>query len=320
MPLKAVLIGPRGTVFKDGSADPKLLDDLIIFIRRMHDLGVHVGLWSRHKVFKTDGGSREAVEDYLSRSAGVGVPFYNAGVGALPVRQRGGSVTPILKLLGVEPHETILVGNEVSDMQAGVNNKLLLVRPEWYPGEHEYGFLASSISDLTQMCELFAVRQHPIFWSIDRNNLQVRSMGPYSTVRRPAFAIFGSDARNVAKFGVGNRRFWFLMIVSSLYFSGLLSDVHYLCPFPGHDPESVSPVQQGLDAFLTTLGKCFRKDYLPDLIIRHEAAIKSQTAQAAEKTFLNQLNTLHLNHHPRHYEPRSISKGDKPERQVCACR
>ena len=61
-------------------------------------------------------------------------------------------------------------------------------------------------------------------------------------------------------------------------------------------------MQQGLDAFLTTLGKCFRKDYLPDLITRHQASTKSQTAAASEKTFVNQLNTLYLNHHPRHYE------------------
>ena len=121
-------------------------------------------------------------------------------------------------------------------------------------------------------------------------------------MRRPDFAIFGSDARNVAKHGVGNRRFWFLMIISSLYFSGVLHDVDYICPFPGHDPSSIGPVQQGLDALLTTLGKCFRKDYLPDLIIRHQASIKSQTAASTQKTFLNQLNTLHLNRHPRHYE------------------
>jgi hypothetical protein len=40
-------------------------------------------------------------------------------------------------------------------MLAGVNNKLLLLRPEWYPGEHEYGFPVSSIDDLAQFCELF---------------------------------------------------------------------------------------------------------------------------------------------------------------------
>jgi hypothetical protein len=50
MALKAVLIGPRGTVFKDGIAQTGLLNDLIMFIRRMQARGVHVGLWSRHAV------------------------------------------------------------------------------------------------------------------------------------------------------------------------------------------------------------------------------------------------------------------------------
>jgi hypothetical protein len=254
MPLKAVLIGPHGTVFKEGKVQPALMSDLVLFIRRMTANGIHVGLWSQHPVTYRHRGGEDPVETYLSRQSGTAVPFYRANYGRLPARRFGGSVNPILQQLGVHPHEVILVGNDKEDMLAGVNNNLLLMRPEWYPGEHEYGFLVDSISDMAQFCELFGLRQHPIFWSIDANNLHVRSMGPFSTMRRPDFAIFGSDARNVAKHGVGNRRFWFLMIISSLYFSGLLRDVHYLCPFPGHDPGSVSPVQQGLDAFLTTLG------------------------------------------------------------------
>ena len=302
MPLKAVLIGPRGTVFKDGKVQPGVLNELVMFIRRMQAKGVHVGLWSQHPVGYRQADRVEPVESYLSRQCGTQVPFYHANYGQLPARRFGGSVNLILQEIGVQPYEVILVGNDREDMLAGVNNNLLLLRPEWYPGETEYGFLVDSVSDMAQFCELFGLRQHPIFWSVDWKDVQVRSMGPFSTMRRPDFAIFGSDARNVAKFGAGNRRFWFLMIVSSLYFSGLLRDVHYLCPFPGHDPDSKSPVQQGLDAFLTTLGKCFRKDYLPDFIIRHQASIKSQTAAAGQKTFLNQLNTLHLNRRPRHYD------------------
>ena len=62
-------------------------------------------------------------------------------------------------------------------MLAGVHNKLLLVRPEWYPGTHEYGFEVSSISELAQFCELFGLRCYPIYWAID-NNLLGPSDGP----------------------------------------------------------------------------------------------------------------------------------------------
>jgi predicted amidophosphoribosyltransferase len=61
-------------------------------------------------------------------------------------------------------------------------------------------------------------------------------------------------------------------------------------------------VRLGLDALLTTLGKCFKKDYLPDLFVRHELAIKSQTATPDQKTFRNQINTLRLNLRARHYD------------------
>jgi hypothetical protein len=81
-----------------------------------------------------------------------------------------------------------------------------------------------------------------------------------------------------------------------------MHQVNYISAFPGHDPASYSAVQKGVDALLTTLGKCFRKDYLPDLIVRHQPSIKSQTARADQKTFLNQLNTLRLNKFPRHYD------------------
>jgi hypothetical protein len=301
MSLKAVLIGPRGTVYQHGQAQPNLLRDLILFIQRMHARNVHVGLWSRHPVTCTSGGRTESVEAYLSRATGVPIPFYQAASGDLPDRQRGGSVYPILKRIGVQLHETILVGNEESDMRAGVNNQLLLVRPEWYPGAHEYGFTVRSFGELAQFCELFSLRQHPIFWLVDDGDLHVRSMGPFST-RIPDFAIFGEDARNAAKYDAGERQFWFLMIVSSLYFSGLMHQVDFLTAFPGHNPYSISEVRKGLDVLLTTLGKCFRKDYLPDLIVRHQAAIKSQTAARDQKTFRNQLNTIHLNRHARHYD------------------
>jgi hypothetical protein len=230
MPLKAVLIGPRGTVYQNGKAQPSLLRDLVLFIQRMQAKGVHVGLWSRHPVTYTSRGHTDPVEAFLSRATGANVPFYQAASGDLPDRQRGGSVNPILKRLGVELNETILVGNEASDMRAGVNNKLMLVRPEWYPGAHEYGFTVRSLGELAQFCELFGLRQHPIFWSVDDGNLQVRTMGPFST-RIPDFAIFGADARDAAKYDAGERQFWFLMIVSSLYFAGLMDQVDFITAF-----------------------------------------------------------------------------------------
>jgi methionine salvage enolase-phosphatase E1 len=135
MPLKAVLIGPRGTVFKEGKVHPGLLSELVLFIRRMNAKGVHVGLWSQHPVGYRQQDRLETVEAYLSRQSGTQVPFYHANYGQLPARRYGGSVNPIVQQIGVQPHEVILVGNDKEDMLAGVNTNLLLLRPNWYPGE-----------------------------------------------------------------------------------------------------------------------------------------------------------------------------------------
>jgi hypothetical protein len=300
--LKAVLIGPNGTVYRNGKIQTHLLADLVTFIQRMNQKGVHVGLWSQHPVTYTYQGKSQSIESYLSQASGNTVPFYQAYHGNLPTRQRAGSVDPILTQLGVTKAETILIGNEQTDMRAGVNNQLLLVRPEWYTSSIDYGFPVGSLSELAQFCEIFALRQHPIYWAVDAGDLHVRSMGPFSTMV-PGFDVFGADARSVAKYGFGTKQFWFLMIVSSLYFSGLIQDVNYICPFPGHDPTSPqNDVKQGLDSLLTILGKCFRKDYMPDLILRHHASIKSQTAKDFERTFRNQLNTIRLNPYPHRYD------------------
>ena len=99
----------------------------------MQARGVHVGLWSQHPVNYRYQGGAEPIEAYLSREPAPVLHISSQSRSAL-ARRMGGSVDPILKQLGVEPHEVVLVGNDREDMLAGVNNKRLLVRPEWYPG------------------------------------------------------------------------------------------------------------------------------------------------------------------------------------------
>ena len=302
MGLKLVLVGPRGTVFKDGTATAELLQGLVDFIKRMHAVGVKVALWSRHPVTANSKSSQSMpLEAWLSGQCGLEVTFYRAAYGALPDRQTKNSAAAILAAEGVQKHETILVGNEESDMRAGVNNKLLLVRPEWYASSLTYGFAVNTISELARFCELFGLREHPIFWSISEPGLQVRAMGPFSTMK-PDLAVFGNSGKDAAKAGVGDTLFWFLMVVSSLYFSGVMHQTDYICRFPGHNPATPSFIDEEVDATLTILGKCSNQTYLPDLIIRHVASQKSQPIAAAARTFSNHLNTIHLNRHPRSYD------------------
>lgn len=302
MPLKSILVSPDKTVFADKKARAEVVRDLVVFIQRMAARNVQVALWSRHRW--TLGG--QPLDACLSSRSGVPVRHFVAAEGNLKARQFSGSADPILAELGVQRHETILLGAGATDMQAGVNNRLLLVKPAWYDDQLEYGFRVSSIGRLARFCEVFALREHPIFWLINDESLRVLSMGPFST-RIQEFAEFGADARSVAKDNSGDPRFWFLLIVSSLYFSGVTHLADYICPFPGHDPNSLGSTRALLDQVMSRFGKCFRTLYLPDLIVRHTKSQKSQWLSAADRTFVNHLNTIHLNHYPRSYgnsEPR----------------
>jgi len=297
MALKLILMSPDGTVGSDGQAKHEVLRDLCKFIFRMGQRGVEVALWARHRASLNG----EPLDEYLTREAKVLVRFFQAGVGQFPIRRSAQSVNPILAVTGARLDETILVGSKNEDMLAGVNNRLLLIRPAWYGDEMEYGFRVSSISELAQFCEIFALRRHPIYWSIDEGNLQVRSMGPFSTYF-PEFAEYGADARQVAKENKGDPNFWFLSVVSTLYFSGMVHGVDYICPFPGHNPAAVGGIRELLDGVMTRFSKCFRKPYLPNLIVRHTMSQKSQYLKPEKKTFCNHLNTIKLNQRPRRYD------------------
>jgi hypothetical protein len=300
MPLKLILMSPDGTVGADGKARNDILRDLCTFIERMAARDVQLAIWSFHRQLLNN----EPLENYLTRESKAQVRHFHADNAQYPARQRSGSVDPILAETGVQRHETILVGSQETDMQAGVNNRLLLIRPAWYGAEMPYGFPVESINELARFCEVFALRQHPIYWSIDKGALQVRSMGPFST-RLPDFAEFGTSARATAKENRGDPRFWFFAVVSALYFSGLVHQANYLCTFPGHNPKATGGIRPVLDEVMSRFAKCFRKTYFPDLIVRHTMSQKSQSLSPEQKTFANQINTIRLNRLPRSY--------DKPE-------
>jgi hypothetical protein len=293
MPLKLILMSSEGTFGADKKARVDILHDLCAFIERMAARGVQVAIWSFHRQL-LDG---EPLETYLTREAKVPVRHFHADNARYPARQRSGSVNPILTETGIQRHEIILVGSQETDMQAGVNNQLLLIRPAWYGTEMAYGFPVESINELARFCEIFALRQHPIYWSIEDGALQVRTMGPFST-RLPDFAEFGSSARATAKENRGDPQFWFFAVVSALYFSGLVHQANYLCAFPGHNPKAAGGIRPVLDEVMSRFAKCFRKTYFPDLIVRHTMAQKSQYLRPDQKTFANQINTIRLTKSP----------------------
>lgn len=227
------------------------------------------------------------------------VPIYAHGMAwdNSPPRQSGNSADPILTKHGVKRCETILVGGGVDDMRAGVNNRLLHIRSDWYGQESDHGFQVKSVEELRRFCFLFALRQHNIYWKVKSEGLTVATAGPFSTMKE-AYARFGYDARDAAKMGLGHPEFWFYITVGSLYFSGLMEDVDYICTFPSHAAGVKAIAPDSMEAILARLGRCTRAGYYHDLIVRHTTAQKSQPIKADARLFSNQLNSIHLNKFP----------------------
>ncbi|WP_304306220.1 phosphoribosyltransferase [Pseudacidovorax intermedius] len=295
MSLKLVLISPSGTLEKDGKLNEDDIRDLSSLISKLAEEGVSVAIWSNRKWTVN---KNKPLEEYLSEKAGTKV-YYVGFQAGMPARQRAGSVEPILKKFGVSLENTVLIGAREEDMQAGVNNKLLLLRPAWYGGNLNYGFEFRSIDELGRFCILFGTRTHPFYWRVvdQARKFEVSALGPFSTMIH-AFAKFGEDAKNAAKYETGTLQFWHQLIISTLYFSGLIHKVDLIAAYPGH---SAAQKDKAFFEVLDLLGKCFNKPFLVDLFIRHEDAVKSTSQKAANRKFASQINTLRLNKFPSKY-------------------
>lgn len=295
MSLKLVLLSVDGTFVHNGKISEQIGSELARFARELGAIGVKTALWSNN--LWTVGPHKEPIQQWFTKKVGSDVKAHGYRADGSPARRTANSALPILQQYGVDRHEAVLVGGMEEDMMAGVQNQLLLLRPDWYQQNMEYGFSVASVSDLARFCFVFALRQHPIFWQIKDGSLDISAGGPFSTMYQD-YAVFGGDARSFAKQGLGHPEFWFYFTVSSLYFSGLLNGVSYICGYPGHSPAS-DPDKIGMATLLMKLGKCFRINLYHDLIVRHTLALKSQHIKAIDRTFLAQINTIRLQRRPR---------------------
>lgn len=294
MALKLLLVSVTGTIVNpDNKVENQIAQQLGALAAELHTKGVKVALWSNEK-WTCNG---EPLADYMQRFANV--PIYAHGIGwdGSPARNAGNSAAGILAKHGVQRHETLLLGGGEFDVRAGVNNRLLHIRSDWYGQHSDYGFQVKSVEELRRFCVLFALRQHPVFWSVNAGNLNVLAAGPFSTMKE-AYSRFGYDARDAAKHGLGHPDFWFYITISTLYFSGLMEEVDYICSFPGHQSGAKTIGVDSMEAILARMGRCFRTSYYHDLIVRHTTAQKSQPIRADDRLFATQLNSIHLNKKP----------------------
>jgi hypothetical protein len=190
----------------------------------------------------------------------------------------------------------IYVGNTVEDMRTAVNGGLLFLNAKWHGQATEYGFEFHAPSAIGRFIDVFCTRDSLWYFEIEDGTLRMYAMGLYSSYDQEA-QQYTADAKDAAKFGGGTVSFWRQYLISTLYFSGISHEVDYAAPYPGHSAKAKKAVTHD---DMVTLTKCFRASYLPDLIVRHTTATKSQTArlQGVELDHRNQLNTIHLTHLP----------------------
>jgi len=91
---------------------------------------------------------------------------------------------------------------------------------------------------------------------------------------------------------VSVRSLLFHYLVSQCYLSGLTSEIDWLTVYPGHEASSTNIFLQQL---IETLARAFRDRSVPDLLVRHEEAPKSQYQRAEQRNIFDQFRTIQLN-------------------------
>jgi hypothetical protein len=305
--LKGAIFSLRDVVARAGAFDPSLgveVGKLIAWLRRAGVQPVFVS--NRAWVATMPDGTSKDLKNVLSEQWGE-MPWYVAMNGDMPFKPKADAMKYVLQRQGWKPHEAIYVGNTEDDMRTAVNGNLLFLNAVWHGESSPYGYHFDSPLDVARFVGCFCLGVGDWYWALEQNQIKVYALGPYSTIS-PQYAEaqkYSTHARDTAKHLGGDATFWGRLLAASVYLSGLGNEFDYIAPYPGHSPTSKQLV---IGEALSILAGSLRKKYLPDLIIRHTLAPKSQTVrmQGSAVDPLDQLNTIHLNRNPT-----KNTKGDR---------
>ncbi|UQR63206.1 HAD hydrolase-like protein [Bradyrhizobium sp. C-145] len=297
--LKGVIFSLRDVVFHSGKIDPTLfaeLEKLILWLKKCGVTPVFVS--NRPWVFAKQDGSKENVELVMNQRWGPS-PWYIAARGDIPYKPQAAAIETVLQKQGWQHNEVIYVGNTDDDMKTARNGKVLFLNAQWHGQANPYGYLFDSPLDVARFIDCFCLNTSDWFWAIEKPPLRAYAVAPFSTLSRNYLHAqqYSSHARDTAKHLGGDATFWGRLLASRVYFSGLVDQINYITHYPGHSPQSKQPVVSGA---LTILADSLQRRYIPDLLLRHAAAKKSQSARTSGQSVdhLNQLNTICVEQHP----------------------
>lgn len=292
--LKGVILSVEDVLVRQGLGDALVFSEVTRLIKYLKITGTQFVVMTNRRWTVGDG-SRLLV-DALKEVWGEFTYLCRSADSRIPAKPRAEATEYVLNLMGWKSNEVLYIGASESDMQTAVNGGLLFLRATWYANKTDYGFEFDAPKDIARFIDTFCFRDHLWCHEIHDGNFEYYALAPFSTMKAE-YTLYSEDARKAAKQGLGHPDFWVGAIVSSLYFSGIHNRINYITVYPGHKAGSGNEVMN--DA-MAIFGKCFRKNYLPDLIVRHTTAQKSQTARnrGMPLDHLNQLNTIVLNKAP----------------------
>ncbi|MES2056273.1 MAG: HAD family hydrolase [Pseudomonadota bacterium] len=297
--LKGAIFSLHDVLVKQGANDSVLFDETLRLLRYLKARGVEPVFVSNHDWTFTADGKALPFRTLLEERLGP-VSYYIGGQGGMPYKPRANASAFILAAKGWQKHEAIYVGNTTDDMKTAANGGLLFLNAMWHATASPYGFQFASPLDIARFIDCLCLGLDGWFWKLENGALRVYALAPFTTLS-PKYAqahAYSENAKATSKHGAGDANFWGRLLAARVYFSGLGGEIDYITAYPGHAPTSNQTV---IADALNILGQSLRKSYLPDLIIRHSKAVKSQTARASGGSvgLDNQLNTIRLNPAPK---------------------
>ena len=227
--LRGAIFSLRNVLAKEGPADQSKALETVKLIKYMLSVGVQPVLVSNSTWQMV--GSEEPFNEYLSRLVGVELPYYQGGRD-MPYKQFAAAMKHVLDVHGWCPQEVVYIGNTQDDIQSASNGGLLFLNAKWHEANSPFGFEFDSPKEIAKFVDCCCLTPKNWFWSIEHNNLRVYTIAPlgeYSKTYRHA-ATYSSDAKNAVKFGVGDLRFWGLLMAARMHLSGMELKHHMYHP------------------------------------------------------------------------------------------
>lgn len=293
--LKCVIFGLRNLVFNAGADGKAVVEWKSPTVKEFGQLvefckskGLRLVVFANHTWTFSDGRSAEEV---ITKRWGE-MEWITANGRTFPYKPQAGAMEAVLKHLKCEPNEVLYIGNEADDMRTAVNGGVLFLNATWYHDNIEYGFRFSTPKDIAKFIDVFCLRKTGWSFEIESKGLRFFSLAPFAT-KYNQYELYSSDARNT-KDGGGHAEFWGRYLCSTMFFSGIYKDITYVAPFPRH---KANEWNEPLRASLNTFAQCFRKRYIPDLVVRHTSTKKSQY-NPNDLTHKDHLNTVKITRLP----------------------